>query len=897
MSTLVIYTFGGGEVLTQVFNAIAAVLKPGGSTIRGLFNLAILLGGVWVLFESILKRNYFLNFKWWLSYFIVVYLLLLPVASVVIDDKLTHQQKAVDNVPLGLAVIGHYTSLIGAVLTTEFDTAFNVPDNLAYSQSGFLMFSKMAEASTDFQISNPRLLNNIESFIKQCVFYDILLGRYEVQDIYKQANLWQFLISNTSKSRAYMHDGKIITCNTGAGFLSSAWESELENDLSRYARQLLSLSSDQRDNAALTSMFRAYLTSTYNYLLGASSSALSIMRQNMVINALHSSMRGYTAEVGADAALNNLDFIQAQTHKRRTNQSIGRMAEHWLPIMHVVFEAMIYSAFILVAMLALMPFGLTILKNYIYSLMWLQSWAPLYAILNLVMVMYGKSQVAGLAEGDVLSLTLANHNQFAQIQSDISSLAGYMSISIPFLAMGLVRGMSGVLGQVAQYVGGVAQSTAVSAAAEATTGNYSMGNLSYANQSMHNHSAFKHDTNSSYAAGQFIENTMHGSEFRTSASGHTSVNNRGALSQLAHSINISDAIRTSSSKQADMALSAAYHNAQMASNMYNAGLTELQEFSDSHGYNTTNTENTSLSTAGSINNTLSEHQNASHSLEQVGSDVEMGIKRKSSGFYGEGSATAKFDSKDLSGIGKVASKFGLSGSASVTGGYKKESMTISEQQETLTNSVLDKWSDDSNYTHGLEHQLRAAKDYAYHHGDEASQRQVDQISSRIEEAQAYRDEASRLLNESYTYHELHQLSEDQSFSINADASQKFVEWVGEQYGYTAQQIAYMDVYEQEEMRNLAQQFVETESRSYIENYKSTHSLNADSVRDQHKNMEGDIDGVNSVSGQLSKNNARVHNEVDKSMVKKNINNEIDGATNIVIQQAKQATEYKNRDET
>jgi hypothetical protein len=53
--------------------------------------------------------------------------------------------------------------------------------------------------------------------------------------------------------------------------------------------------------------------------------------------------------------------------------------------------------------LALLPNGYKILLTYCGILVWTQLWAPLYAVLNLVMTLYGKSETKSLI-GEILAL-------------------------------------------------------------------------------------------------------------------------------------------------------------------------------------------------------------------------------------------------------------------------------------------------------------------------------------------------------------------------------------------------------------------------------------------------------------------------------------------------------------
>ena len=100
--------------------------------------------------------------------------------------------------------------------------------------------------------------------------------------------------------------------------------------------------------------------------------------------------------------------------------------------------------FIFIVLLSVFPFGWIVLKNYLFTLLWIQLWAPLYAVINLLVSYYAAIQSTAAANG---ALTLKSMPGLLQINSDIAGLAGYLTLSVPFLSAGLARGMASTLTQ------------------------------------------------------------------------------------------------------------------------------------------------------------------------------------------------------------------------------------------------------------------------------------------------------------------------------------------------------------------------------------------------------------------------------------------------------------------
>src|SRR3546814_12849857 len=71
-------------------------------------------------------------------------------------------------------------------------------------------------------------------------------------------------------------------------------------------------------------------------------------------------------------------------------------------------------------------------------------------------------------------LTAANFSGISALNQDVGALAGYMIMSVPFIAAGMARGAMAIASHSASFLS-PSQNAAEQAAAEATTGNYAYG--------------------------------------------------------------------------------------------------------------------------------------------------------------------------------------------------------------------------------------------------------------------------------------------------------------------------------------------------------------------------------------------------------------------------------------
>ena len=82
---IAVITYGNGDILREMFNAIAAAM--GDSIFKTLIHLSLLLAGTWALAQLIFKRDLMIGVGWIALYFMAFYVLFLPKATVNIIDR------------------------------------------------------------------------------------------------------------------------------------------------------------------------------------------------------------------------------------------------------------------------------------------------------------------------------------------------------------------------------------------------------------------------------------------------------------------------------------------------------------------------------------------------------------------------------------------------------------------------------------------------------------------------------------------------------------------------------------------------------------------------------------------------------------------------------------------
>ncbi len=491
-----IFTLGGGIYLVDLLNAVAAI--TGGGAFVTLAQIAGACGLAWALFRTAFGGSWKDNAKWLLLFVCVWGALVVPRATVRVVDRLDPAlaPAVVANVPLGLALFASLTSRVGDGLTRLSEQAFSLPNDLAYRRHGLIFGSRLAAAATRMEVTDAVFARNLRAYARQCVFHALLLGHISADDLRESTDLWALVTASGSPSAgasparmveyvtrgapsgtgATTLDREIVTCAAAASRLDALWAAEVTRATGVFGMRLFpGAASEALARAELV----AALPAAHDYLIGASRSAAEVLRQQMVLNAVHDAGEQWSAEAGNAAALRAYTEARAEAQTVSAYRAIGRQAETWVPMLRIVFECLYVGAFPMAVLLMLTPAGGAIFRSYFSGLVWLQSWGPLYAILHRVAMGEAAERMsaAALMPGGDVGVSLIAQAGIRAVAADVAVMSGYLSMSVPFLAAALAYGV-GRATSLATSVLSVGQEAASSAAQEGTTGNISLGNTS-----------------------------------------------------------------------------------------------------------------------------------------------------------------------------------------------------------------------------------------------------------------------------------------------------------------------------------------------------------------------------------------------------------------------------------
>lgn len=762
-----IYTLGGGQYLNLIFNGVVAIM--GNGDYMYLLKIGILLGMLTVMLRSAYKGA-LIDLQWLLFAAIGFYIAFLPTATVIIDDELDPSQSSVvNNVPLGLAASAGFSNAVGHWLAQTSEAVFSLPSDMDYTTHGMLFGNKLVDATMRFEITDPRVAGNFASFWQQCVFYDLLLGKYTLTDLETAPDLWAFIQTNTSVARAFSYQpsagsSTIEICHTSAnGDLNHDLQSEIPNVENLYGAQLVSAASR---NAAIAE-FGTAMPIAVQYFSSLSDSESQIISQAILSNSMQRGVSAWASQVNAPAAAQDYALARAEAERRTTYTVLGQLAQKYLPIIQNILQAGIYAAFPLAFILMLMPGGHRAVLAYAKVLVWITLWPFLFAVIHLAMTVFSAiaaNPAITLANGTKV-LSMANYTAFGQVMSDYSLFAGYLTISIPIIAWMLVSGSGQMLASAAQGILSSYEKTASSAAGEATTGNVSLGNTSFGNANWWAQNAVP-STQAGYAqmtgGDGIMRKTAAGREFDSMP-----------MSSLPVSMALENSVRGSIEKGAAEATRAARSDSVAESQRVGSQLSELDQLNHQLSRDQGFRDSVNKSTAADFQRNYGEMTDMLDKLRE-GTSLSRGetaqLMFNSDASLSGGAGIGTPGGSPIS----AGAKAGISVGGSYRSGDQADREKVVGQAKEL--------GYDTKFGTALATSLRAGSEVAGSYGGSDLQSYAHGATSQLSREAATASTASASIEKAKSYEEARQLSNSEGFGARTQLDDKFKNWLAGQLG-------------------------------------------------------------------------------------------------------------------
>ncbi len=761
---------GSGAAFYHVFNAIASFFN--GTKFGGTIGIILLMSTLFTMvvtaYQLATGLNIVISLRRLVLIFFLVNIISVPRALVIIKDRITLQHYTVANVPYVLAAMGGLTTQLGDVITQKFDMAFTPTKELAYGTSGIGISSKIVEKASQFTITNPDIASNMNEFVKTCVIFNGLAkGRYSMQELFQQDDIWKFVAENTTPRFGFLYkhiDGtkpEFMSCTNIAKKFDELWPTVLKEASIVYGQRIFA------GNKSASRQLAQYLGVSYEYLTGLSMDASQILRQNMLFNAIQEGAIQGMVFHDASAGLNAYALARAQKTQETAWSLMGKLADYTLTPMKIVIEVLFYGIFPLIAILALLPGGLSMLKTYAIALFWIQSWGPLYAILNMILNVYGQhASIGAVSMHGRPILSLSTMGALGQANATVAAIAGATVPMIPFLSFALFKYGAGALTQLAQTLTSASGSAVSAAADEVTTGRFSLSNTTFDTHAMHNTSGFKYDTNASVRTGATSFQERDGSTTTYNPNGEVVFDRGAAISRTGADLKSTGMIAASFSRGAEEAHRSALTDAVSMQNSMSAGLKKMHDYREARGSQFASDSNYSQREAFSSDSAMAKTDDLVES------------------FARNNAISAEASRKALSSVA-VSASFGVKIPATDIG-FGGQTSISTEQGRSLNVQDLmteaKKFDESTHFSETVRTALEEAKMLNERASESEGKDYLSGISADFGSVQAKSDSVNASLSKEKAFRETANYVESEGISIAQDLNQVYANALVEKYG-------------------------------------------------------------------------------------------------------------------
>ncbi|MET0332766.1 MAG: conjugal transfer protein TraG N-terminal domain-containing protein [Rhizobacter sp.] len=499
-----IITYANVQLLAGILQGVAYIF--GGSDYRAMLVVVGAIGFIVALVAYAFQPQKLVGWYWIATVLCVSAVLVVPKTRVQLIDRLQDCSSGgcvttVNDVPLGLAVVASVTSRIGDKLAELFETTFSgvtysIPEGsevlsgfpeLNYRANGLMFGNKIVRETARVSFPDVNFRYNLVKYLDNCAGPDMSDGTIDPNAVRISTDIWDTLGTGGNPARfTPVAGGAVMSCAALRGQLDAGMDAEITAATNMLGRRLNSdavgdgnaLSSAAAQARVGSQVSQAYLRAR---LGGAGSDAATMIKQNAMINAMGDAS-ALRAQRTNDPTAMMVGMAEAQA-KVSTNTSWitgAKVAEEAMPMIRNGIEAILYACFPIIVLMTLVVTGRTaakLLTSYASTLLWIQLWPVLYAVLNYMATAAASRHLAAAGAMPNGSTGLSLLTSASIYENSISDVAvvGYLVVSIPVIAWSLVKGMeaigAGALAGASAFTGGAGMG-----ASQAASGNVSLGN-------------------------------------------------------------------------------------------------------------------------------------------------------------------------------------------------------------------------------------------------------------------------------------------------------------------------------------------------------------------------------------------------------------------------------------
>lgn len=482
-----IYTYGGGDLLISVFNAVAMIFKSENTYLTPVGSMAMTLGGVYIGIKATFKGDLALIGRNWMIPSAITFLLLFaPKTTIWIKDEVAlNAPIRIKNIPIGISFFTSLSSYVSHHLSKLIEERMLPVSVSGATQTGILYGAKAVAKLRDVQLQDPILLQNTKEYMRQCYMKPYIMGNFggHKAAAIRATDILSFLEEHPAKCfgiKPITRDGSIgefMTCAEAGKTIKQEIEVHSRDPLlmSKFGAVLGLSTSNQ---ALMNKRINAMTSDTLSYLDQKQQDVHEWMKQAMVLNANRESYDDWRQKVGHPRVFPEL--VKMQATRGMFHQSLGsivgaEMAESMIPAAaQPVMLSLVVMAFVIILPFALLPGGWQYIVTGMKLMIWVCSWPLFYTIIHAIVMIQIKDAVGGWGEG---GLSLIGQGGFTELLLSKYAAAQSLITSVPIISFAIVFGSPYALSSIAGSIASTASSASIGASM--ADGNIAMAQRSY----------------------------------------------------------------------------------------------------------------------------------------------------------------------------------------------------------------------------------------------------------------------------------------------------------------------------------------------------------------------------------------------------------------------------------
>nr|WP_241389718.1 conjugal transfer mating-pair stabilization protein TraG [Serratia marcescens]ULG13118.1 conjugal transfer protein TraG [Serratia marcescens] len=811
-----IWVTGNGSIITMGLNFVATMVNTAGW--RSILWLAETLGVLTCLIAFVRTHDAKVMFGWGLTFVIVTSALLTPRATVVVNDLNRPQEIGrVDNVPMGLAVPMWLMTTASITLSTGFEDILHLPAERAYSQTGMMFGTRLMQESFVVRLKNEVLAENFNEYVKNCIIPDVQLNhKYTVSQLMQSRDIDALIFKKPSPLRGIMFNTGTDTVYKSCIEVTPTIRSQIAAESGRgggsFLRMIQRMLPGLRNS---TTVLPQYLEGSYNYFFEAGKSSSDILKQNVMIAGIKRGLNSYSRSMGDMGSLVDMNSEMSLMKLKLTHHSGYQMASQVMPLLHTVFMVMFVCLFPLMLLLMFVrEMAWPVVKSYLGWFASLMMWPLMFSILNFIVNFTSAYMLKGAGP------TLSNENQVMSDATTLAGVAGWLTLTVPFLSNYLFTRIGQGVASAGSYVG-----NALMSATAGDAGNVASGNYSINNQSVDNVNGFKTDLNRVWRSGQTTTQLGNGATETRTADGQHVYQTGEAMSKLPVDINF-DHHRASAAQKLTRESEV---QTQTALEGYNHSVTEnasrMKQFSDNFG----NMSTAALASATGLNTADAKKIQDAIDVGKAYSDRNhisqsqafAETQNKSQAFNGNVTlgADAKTHEIPLMQYGKGSAR--LNGNLTYGGSSGSGNQTTQDGRSTQDAGKDLSAREAATFNAGLDVLRNLQTSFRGERADNAASGLLEQISGGINTSDSHYKQYTDSLSRTHEYQQMASNTDTLSAQARSNYTQEFVGYVhGKLSDDEAREVLTNTNSEAVRMRreDLAESFVEDKLRGRLDSH-------------------------------------------------------------------------------